>query len=49
MTPENTVQATGQQGDLTPENKALLDDYSVYLHRALSGHAPRTYLGCVKG
>jgi site-specific recombinase XerD len=34
---------------LTPENKALLDEYAIYLSRVMSGHAPRTYLGAVRG
>jgi integrase/recombinase XerD len=49
MTPENTASTSRQAPDLTPENKALLGDYATYLSHVLSGHAPRTYLGAVRG
>jgi site-specific recombinase XerD len=49
MTPENTARATRQAPELTPENRALLDEYAIHLGHVLSGHAPRTYLGAVRG
>lgn len=49
MTPENTASAVRQAPVLTPENRALLDEYATYLSHVMTGHAPRTYLGAVRG
>jgi site-specific recombinase XerD len=49
MTPENIASPVRQHAGLTPENKALLDEYEVYLGHVMTGHAPRTYLGAVRG
>ena len=49
MTPENATSTSRQAPVLTPENKALLDEYATYLSHVMSGHAPRTYLGAVRG